>query len=315
MVGTLLSIFVSDTIATKQDSSNVTANFLEQQIADYEQRLEEAEVNFAEFKRINFDRLPSTQGDYFARLQTANSELESTDQTLRVARSRLATIESQLQGDLSTSEMPSGENSLAARVSESEARLDELRLKYTDKHPEVVSQIVLVESLRQRLQTHIDAVASGSSIRASGNPVIQALQISMNEVLTEIARLDTEREHQQAAVLALEGSINEIPQVEAELMRLNRDYEVISSHYQDLLNSLERDKLTRGVIATESVDFQMIQPPSAGIDPIAPNRVAMHLAVLFVSLGAGCGIAFLLSQFRPVFDSIDVLNARFSIPV
>ncbi len=315
VVDTLLSIFVSDTIATKQYSSNVAATFLEQQIADYELRLEKADVNLAEFKRINFDRLPSTQGDYFARLRTANSELESTDQALRIARSRLATIESQLQGDLSTSELSLGENTIVARVSVSEARLDELRLKYTDQHPEVVSQIALVESLRQRLQTRIDAIASSSSIGASSNPVIQALQISKNEVMTEISRLETEREHEQAVALALEASINEIPQVEAELLKLNRDYDVISSHYQELLNSLERDKLTRGVVETESVDFQMIQPPSADIDPIAPNRVVMHLAVLLASLGAGFGTAFLLGQLRPVFKSTDELNARISFPV
>ena len=50
--------------------------------------------------------------------------------------------------------------------------------------------------------------------------------------------------------------------------------------------------------------FDVIEPPNADFTPISPKRSLLVLAVLMVSIGAGCAIAFLMHTLRPVFTSV-----------
>ncbi|MEQ8483712.1 MAG: hypothetical protein RIB46_05060 [Pseudomonadales bacterium] len=86
---TVRDTFVESSLAAKRTSSEVAGRFLKKQIDDYGQRLRITEERLAEFNRKHFDCLPSMQGGYFQRLQTATEELETPRQQLRLAESRL----------------------------------------------------------------------------------------------------------------------------------------------------------------------------------------------------------------------------------
>lgn len=48
-------------------------------------------------------------------------------------------------------------------------------------------------------------------------------------------------------------------------------------------------------------EFRVIDPPRVSPKPVAPNRVLLMPMTLLAALGAGLGMAFLMSQIRPVF--------------
>jgi hypothetical protein len=77
----------------------------------------------------------------------------------------------------------------------------------------------------------------------------------------------------------------------------------------------ERAKLGDQAEETEEVRFEIIDPPSVGAEPVSPKRPLMLAAVLFMGIGAGCGLAFVLHQLRPVFNSTAALNEVTGLPV
>ncbi len=308
VVSKLLDIFVEDTLGAKRSSSRTAGQFLKSQLSEYESRLQAAEAALAQFNRENYDRLPSLQGGYFQSMQIAREELDQARQEFELAESRLNSIESQLRGE-SPRVTASGEldpNSLEARILDTERRLQDLKLRYTDQHPDVSALVETLEILRDQWDRR--EAAGGDRLGSISNPVFQALQISRNEAESEVQALRAVVVQRQKRVSELQGLINEMPEVEAELARLNRDYDVVHSRYQSLLDSLEREKLSREVLEAEEVEFRVIDPPRADFDPVAPQRELLLLALLVFSTGAGVAVAYGIGQLRPVIDSASSLE-------
>jgi hypothetical protein len=94
-----------------------------------------------------------------------------------------------------------------------------------------------------------------------------------------------------------------LPQIEAEYAQLTRDYEVIKTRYDKLLERRESAQITGDVEASDVVmGFRVIDPPQVPLAPSAPNRPRLMSLVLLAALGGGLGIAFLLGQMRPAFS-------------
>jgi hypothetical protein len=69
-------VFVESSLNEKRDDSTGAQDFLDEQIADYERRLIEAEGRLARFKQQNVDVLPSKWGaDYYTRLEKVRKSL------------------------------------------------------------------------------------------------------------------------------------------------------------------------------------------------------------------------------------------------
>ncbi|MCR9258146.1 MAG: hypothetical protein NXH95_00350 [Pseudomonadaceae bacterium] len=315
VVQKLLSIFVEDTLGAKQTSSRAAGEFLSGQIAEYQARLQSAEAALADFNRRNFDKLPNLQGGYFQRLQTARQNMEESNQALNLANSRLDSIERQMRGEAPrlTAGGQMDPNSVESRILVAQSQLDSLRLRFTEEHPDVIAAREILTSLRKQIA---ELYGDRADLDApSNNPVFQALQISRNEIKTEIAELSAEYAQRRSQVRELEGLIGEMPEVEAEMARLTRDYDVIRNNYQALLSSLERENLSREVLESDEMEFRIVDPPTAGIEPVAPRRALFTAFVMMLSLGAGFVVAYVLNQLQPVIDRVETLQKSLNLPV
>ena len=136
------------------------------------------------------------------------------------------------------------------------------------------------------------------------NPVYQSLKIQRSKVEVELASLRAELADRQARVDRLKKMVDVIPQVEAELNRLNRDYDVVKARYGQMLQRWEDLQTGKRVkTGTDQVQFRIINPPFAATDPAGPPRALYLFGAFVVSLGVGLGIAFLMNLLRPVFIS------------
>ena len=66
---------------------------------------------------------------------------------------------------------------------------------------------------------------------------------------------------------------------------------------------------------TDTVQFNILEPPFAEADPVAPNRPMLLVAVLVFALGAGGAVAFGLNQLKPVFFNKRTLSKVAGLPV
>lgn len=305
IVEALLSTFMDDTAEDRRERSDQAQQFLERQIADYEARLVEAEDRLREFKREHIDALPEQESTYYSRLQGARSNLEAVELALREANFRRESIRQQMQ------ETPSRQRGRGAdgsriqtptedRLHALQTRLDELLLRFTDSHPDVVETRRSIEALEAQVEREF-AVDLDSGTGGVTNPLHQQLRLALGEVEAEIAALQVRRDEFRARVQALQQQLETLPQVEAQLQQLDRNYEIYREQYNALVARRESARISEDVEqAGQDMRFRVIEPPRTPVVPVHPRRVVYSAGILLGGLGVGAGLALLLAQAFPV---------------
>jgi polysaccharide chain length determinant protein (PEP-CTERM system associated) len=331
VVRILLDSFIEETLGVKRQSSETAEQFLTTQIAENENRLRESEERLAEFKRRNLGLMPGVEGDYFTRLQTELDAVRKARTELSVAVSRREEIAKQRRGEIpftfdaagtpgATAAPAGGGATTQAMISEAEKRLAALLIKYTDIHPEVIGTREEIAALERRRQEEIEALRRGDpeAIRGSGavaNPVYQSIQLALNAADVHIAELRGAVGQHEQKIAELRAVINSVPEVEAEFARLNRDYEVTRVQYAALVERLKKAQLGQDAEATSTVRFEIIDPPAAGLRPVAPDRPRFVVAIFLASLALAVALVLLMNALRPVFNSSRELMAKTDLPL
>ncbi len=329
VVRTLVNTFVDETLGGKRAGSENAQKFLETQLLDYEQRLKQAEARLAEFKEKNIGLMPTEQGGYFAQLQTELDAVQKSETDLAVAESRRTELAKQLRGEAAVTSsaapmIPSGNGRAAgdsvSRIREAQAKLDELLLQYTDRHPDVIAAKAALEELQRRRATELESLRQGdpTAIAASGaatNPVYQSIQVALNQADVDLASLRGQLGQHRAKVAELQRRLGTAPKVEADFAQLNRDYDVNKAQYSALLASFERARIGEKADSAGSVRFEIVQPPTVGAAPVAPLRGLMLAGVLLAALAAGGALAFWQHRLRPVVSSLLSLSGVISVPI
>ena len=106
------------------------------------------------------------------------------------------------------------------------------------------------------------------------------------------------------------------PQIETEYSQLNRDYGVLKRQYEDLVSRRESAGMSGQLENVAGVaDFRVIDPPRASTKPVAPNRLLLLPIALLAAMGAGLGIAFVLSQLKAVFFDARAVRNTIGLPI
>jgi polysaccharide chain length determinant protein (PEP-CTERM system associated) len=224
-------------------------------------------------------------------------------------------------GPISPTGRRSVDPQLEARIQQLRERLDGLSLTYTDKHPDIRSIKRTLEALEQEYAKALAQLPPESSLAQGGgaleaNPVFQQLRMAQSNAEIEVSALQVRVADQRRRIEELQDLVDTIPEIESELKRLNRDYSVNQDNYKTLLQRREQAAMSQNVEDEgERVQFRIIEPARVPTSPSAPNRLALFTGVLVLGLGAGGGLAFLMSQLRPVFDDRRTLNRITGFPV
>lgn len=329
VVDLLLNAFVEDTFGAKQGSAETAQAFLEDQLKQYRERLTAAENALAEFKRQNIGMVPGEDGGFFQRLDQQEANVQRVEAALRVALARKTELQRQLSGEsafVPTAPTTSGGGAgqapadTASRIQETQARLDDLLLRYTDKHPDVIAAKQTLADLKSRQLEELAAVRRGDAgaaaiAGASANPVYQGIQLQLHETEVQIAALRGELGDYQGNVADLRKALDTAPEVEAEFTRLTRDYDVTQTQYNSLLQRLEQARVSEDAQQTGIVDFRIVDPPAAPFDPVFPTRPALLGIVLLLSILIGAGAAWMMCKMRPVFHHGRTLSELTGLPV
>jgi polysaccharide chain length determinant protein (PEP-CTERM system associated) len=332
VVGILLDSLVNETLGGKRVGSENAQQFLETQIADYEKRLRTAEDRLAQFKSRHIGLMPTEQGGYFAELQKESEAAANVRTKLAEAQSRRAALIRQLHGDVAVAAASApgqaaaggagskGAMDTLSRIDETQARLDELLLRFTDAHPDVIATRQTLEELKRRRAAEIEGLRAGdpdaaAASRASTNPVYQSVELALNQVDVDIADLNTELAQHESKVTELRRSLDTAPQVEAEFAQLNRDYDVNRAQYTALLGNLQKARLGERAANAGAVRFEVVQPPAAAFGPVWPRRKLFLSGILAAALAAGVSLAYGLNYLLPVVSSAEALSKALGVPL
>lgn len=330
IVQSTLTVFIENTLGETRNDSDTAQKFLNEQIQEYENRLINAEAKLTDFKQRYSDVLPGQNGGYYQQLSSAKERLKAIELELLETSTKLASAKAQLSADQSvndgTQNKIKSNNSIQTtydvRIAELEATLDNLQLRYTDKHPDVREasrRLALLNKQREdEIEKYLEASKSsdnGMSI-LSQSPVMQEVQIQINQLLNQQASLKVRANNFQETVNSLESKIHTLPEIEAELTALTRGYDITKQKHDELLNRRETAQLAQQADeTTDNIQFRVIDPPRAATDPTGPPRVLFFIGITIIGIGVGVGISLLMSQLNPIVTSAKQLSSITGIPI
>ena len=317
VVSILLNNMIENTLNSNRTDTATAQKFLDQQIANYEERLTIAEQELAKFKKENVGFMPDEKGGYYARLKSAQEGAESTRSALRVAEQRASELNSQLRGEKPLLDDSSTGSASAVLLRQYQDQLDVLLGQYTEQHPNVEKLRSMIADLKASMGTgKNEELATGPRDSLEFNPVYQELKVEISKAMVEVGSLKIKLAEQERYVKELERSVDVIPEVEARLAKLNRDYDVTRQRYLDLVERRESARLAENAEQSSSdVTFRVIDSPVVPTYPSGPKRLLLLVGVLFASLGAGLGWSLLIYLLYPTYNNIQRVRSRTGLPV
>lgn len=337
-VQSLVSIFVESGLGRARTDSQQAKKFIDDQIRAYEDKLVSAEERLKQFRIKNIEVVNPDGRDANARLgqavelhERARLELREARNARNEARRQLEALRSgSASSDVTASLMKEAALSVAtpeidARIEAQRKLLDNLLLRYTDAHPDVVNSRALLRALEEQRVREVTelrrtALASASTSAGPMGPVANSAQAEVMRILAaaevQVASLQARVDEYGAKVAQARALMKVSPGIEAQAAQLNRDYALNKKSYEDLLARRQSAELSGELDeAAGMAEFRVIDPPRVSPRPVSPNRMLLVGASLLGALVMGLAVAFLLSEMRPVFTSSRHLIERSGLPL
>jgi len=327
VVQALVSIFVESSLGDKRQDTDSARKFLEEQIRNYEKKLEVAENRLKEFKLRNIELAASEGksgidrlGELSTQMNLARLQLREAEHSRDALRRQIAGEEPVLLPDSPGSEASVSLPEIDGRIDTQKRNLDTLLQRYTEQHPDVVGTRRLIKELeeqkRQEIQARKKFAAANPGAAVSNNPVFQQLKVALAEAEANTASLRARVSEYEERYKRSTDLMKTQPQLETELAQLNRDYELDKRNYEQLVSRRDSAELSGDLDTAGSMaDFRLVDPPRASSKPVAPNRLMLLPLGLLLALGGGLFAAFVASQIRPVFFDSKTLREATDLPV
>lgn len=316
-----LQVLMSDTLGANAQSTQTTQSFLQQQVKDYNDKLNKAEAKLAEFEKANIGYIPNQGGsDYIKRLQDAEQDLQTLEDQRSTAVAVRSDLEKQMRGmatNTSSSSINPKIQTIDNEITADQQKRNNLLLRYTEEYPDVVALNRMIVALRKQRQQLQNGAASGSAMEvASDNPVYQDMQKSLYGAQMRIETLATKVKLKKKQIADLKSKVDRLTDVQTTLQRLTRNYDITKKRYNELLSRLETAQISQDASHTgNNLRFQIISPPIVPVLPASPNRQLMIVLVFLMALAGGGGFAFVMHKIKPVFMSLKTLKEFGDYPV
>ena len=261
----LLTVFAETTTGSNRRDMENAKRFLDQQIETYATQLRGAEQRRAEFHEKYLKLLPGADGA--SHLDTNRGAVTRLKLELQDARAKRDAIKAEFDATpkvlsvdsnapnviISANGKPIG---LRARLADAQARLQDLSLRFTPAHPDIIALRRQIAMLEEQVRKDPGNAASGSDPSSGGrkteiaNPVYEKVKLSL--VDAEMALASTQRRLAQAQSEqdALEEQARAMPGVKAQAQDLDRDYDVKKKNFDELLSRREQARLSEAADTT-----------------------------------------------------------------
>jgi polysaccharide chain length determinant protein (PEP-CTERM system associated) len=317
VVRSLLDLFIERAAANDRQQMDNARNFVNQQIAAYETQLREAERRRAEFRARYVELLPNDQFGGATRLEQARGRQGALRGELEDAQLRRSVLRTQFEQtpEFTPERTIPGTAGGPGRVADAERQLRELRLRFTDNHPDVVAMRAMIAELRATGGGGGGGGTAATRIPGQPNPQRETLQLRIVDSDVAIASLERQIRDIGIEIARLENLARQVPQVQAVSTNMDRDYAVIRRQYEELLERRESLHLAGAArTSADQVRLEVIEPPTVPNSPTGPNRFLLSSAVLAAGLGAGGVIAVLLALLDRSFYTVNDLR-KLGLPV
>ena len=294
VTGELVSFFIDENLQITTENSNEATQFFESQLQEAAKDLADQEQKLREYKSKYLGALPEQLQSNLQILtglqnqeQAANDALSRAQQQETYLQSLLAQYHSSSSSDAGDTNVPV---SIDQRLTSMKAELADLRVKYTDKHPDVIrlqQDIVATEALKKKMEA--DPKPSMPVDRGLSSLAQVKSQLKANEL--EIANRKKDVKDIESQIGMYQGRLNQTPVREQELAGIIRDHQQSLENYNSLLAKKQQSELASNLVERQQGEqFRIIDPPSLPQKPEFPDHFKFSLG----GIGAGLALGLVL---------------------
>ena len=313
----LTNLFINENLEVRQQQSEGTTKFLEDQLETARQNLAAQEEKVREFKAQHVGELPTQLGSNLQILEGLQSQLQAEERALDTSKQQRVYLETLLreyraiQGSPRGAEgAPMGLAAIDQEIDRLKAQLADLTSRYKDRFPEVrklKQQIAAMEKMRGQLladqQTKDNSVRPDDSVAANtDNSVDVRDQPQLLQLQSQLHanQVEVKNHEQMVAELRLkigdyQARLNQEPVREQQLADLTRGYDQSKATYDELLKKKNESAMATSMeLLQQGEHFRIIDPPSLPVKPSFPNRLKFCGIGFVVGLLLGAGAVWAL---------------------
>ncbi|MBI3597380.1 MAG: hypothetical protein HY203_09535 [Nitrospirae bacterium] len=329
----LAALFIEANLKEREEFVQATSAFLDTELRGVRADLEAQETKIREFKQKYMGELPeqiTTNLRTLDRLQLEQQtvhEALSKDKELRAALLEKNSKLVALNPDQVMTEAVKDINPVQLRLTQLRADLADLRLRYTDKFPDVIRVKTEIEDLEQRLKADGSATEgprNGKTKKSGPNKetgvadaiLTNDLQAQYNQTDIEILRLDAKQKQIAAQMKEYEDRVEKAPLHEQQMLSLMRDYEITKQNYQSLLDKKLNAKISENLEERQKGEqFRVLDAADLPKKPYKPDQFKLILLGIIAGLGGGGGVAYLREMTDVSFKKAEEVETILHFPV
>jgi polysaccharide chain length determinant protein (PEP-CTERM system associated) len=311
----LTTVFMEEVVGSRQKQVSTAFEFIEKQLQDARQQLEEKEAALRDYKEKHMGQLPEQVEANLSTLQRLQLEQQSVADSLRKAQDTLLVIESARAPEAA----PAGATPPPDSLTGMRALLAQLRTRYTDEHPDVKALQSRIEAMEKASATAAAAAAAEPNAPPPDPALaaaVAAQQLRLREARIEVQSLRSRLVEVDQRIAAFQARVEAAPRREQEILGLTRDYQKLSENYSQLLSKkLDAEMASRLEQQEKGQEFRVLDPAFMPERPSFPNRPLFAVAGVLVGLLLGVGLAVAIDVLDPTMKDAATVADTFSFPV
>jgi polysaccharide biosynthesis transport protein len=325
----LANLYVQENHKARTSQAAGTSQFIEAQLAEAKQRLDQLEAALSQYELKHTGQLPKQENSLNATLNRLTVQLEANKDAMNRAQQAKMSLDDSLavaqsleraraeQQAVSAAQAPArvgGQPGAAPRPlkrsEELQAQLNEALLHYSNEHPEVRRLRGWLEKAKQDEA----AMPAPAPTQAAADPGVQAkavkpapdspelaeararvasLKSNMNQVNAELANREADQKRILSQIADYQSRVGSLPLREQEMAQLMRDYDTAKANYRSLLDKKNSAEMaTEMEVGQKAEQFTVAEPAEVPMRPFKPNRPALYAGGSLFGLALGLLLAF-----------------------
>jgi polysaccharide biosynthesis transport protein len=251
------------------------------------------------------------------RLKLLKSELASRKALYSPGHPDIVRIEREVAGleGRGTSRAATADvNDVQRQLDEARGELAAAREKYSAEHPDVKRLERSVTQLESEFAQAVASPVPPALSDGADNPAYIQLRAQLEATVNNMRALEGKIASLRAQTFSYQRKVSISPRIEQEYREITRDYDNAQLRYRELRAKQMEAELAENLESGRKGErFTMIEPPLPPEEPASPNRLAILIIGLLLSLGLAGGSAAVAeatdTSVRSRRDLVDVMRA------
>jgi polysaccharide chain length determinant protein (PEP-CTERM system associated) len=306
----LASLFLEENAVTRERQAGEVSKFLEAELAKVKTDLTQIDGNIARFKEKNVNTLPEL-------VQVNMQSVHDTERSVDMLTERLNQLrqkEGQLRSQLaSTPSQFKERDATKQRLSDLKLQLTNLRQQYSEEHPDVAKTKTEIAETEKRLA---QTPQGKGGKEQPDNPAYITIDSDLTGTREDIRSTEAQLADMKKRLAEYQRNILTAPQVENEYKDLMMARSTTQAKYDDLMRKVMEARVSQGLEKEQKGErFTIIDPARMPEKPYKPNRLAIMLIGLILSIGAGVGNGAVQEYLDKSVRSARTLTLETGFPV